>query len=117
MQEFQPLRNDRTKVSSTSSPGLPRILIFTHISEQRDGQALLETLASCIKSNNIRPEYVIFTTYQERRDGSKRIGKHHGNVLAPFPTLTHIATRQRREDPRNLNSRLTSFVLQSLEES
>ena len=84
-----------TVINSTSSPGLPRILIFTHISDQRDGQALLETLASCIKNNNIRPEYVIFTTYQERQDGSKRIGKHHSKFPVLSLVLTHIATRQK----------------------
>ncbi|RPB18924.1 hypothetical protein L211DRAFT_795314, partial [Terfezia boudieri ATCC MYA-4762] len=70
-----------------SSLALPCILIFTHISDQRDGQALLGTLASCIKNNNIRLEYVIFTTYQERQDGSKRIGKHNKYVKIPSPEL------------------------------
>ncbi|KAF8426995.1 putative tetrahydrofolylpolyglutamate synthase [Tirmania nivea] len=66
---------------------LPRILIFTHISDQRDGQALLETLASCIKNNNMWPEYVIFTTYQERQDGSTRIDK---NVKIPNTSIPNL---------------------------
>ncbi|RPB21264.1 folylpolyglutamate synthase [Terfezia boudieri ATCC MYA-4762] len=74
-------------VECATPRSLPRILIFTHISDQRDGQALLTTLASCIKNNNIRLEYVIFTTFQERQDGSTRIDK---NVKIPHISIPDL---------------------------
>ena len=53
----------------------PRILIFTHFSEERDGFALLQALYKALSDFQACPEHVIFTTYQERRDGSTRFGK------------------------------------------
>lgn len=53
-----------------------RVLIFSHFSEQRDGVALVECLARALSEYNAKPDHVIFTTYQEREDGSTRIGKH-----------------------------------------
>jgi folylpolyglutamate synthase len=35
----------------------------------------LESLAHALHENDARPDHVIFTTYQEREDGSTRIGK------------------------------------------
>lgn len=53
----------------------PQILIYAHFSEGRDGVALLETLAKSLMESGVRPQYIIFTTYQERQDGAARIGK------------------------------------------
>lgn len=50
------------------------VLIFGHYSEERDGMTLLEELARGLFENDARPDKVIFTTYNERRDGAKRIG-------------------------------------------
>ncbi|KUL90484.1 hypothetical protein ZTR_00032 [Talaromyces verruculosus] len=50
-----------------------RALIFSHYSEERDGMTLLEELARGLFENDARPDKVIFTTYNERRDGAKRI--------------------------------------------
>ena len=49
-------------------------LIFSHYSEERDGKSLLEDLAHALFENDVRPAHVIFTTYQEREDGSTRPG-------------------------------------------
>ncbi|KAJ5990336.1 hypothetical protein N7499_010863 [Penicillium canescens] len=57
------------------NPRRCRVLIFSHFSEERDGVALMECLAHALSEYNVRPDHVIFTTYQERIDGSTRIGK------------------------------------------
>lgn len=51
------------------------ILIFAHLSRERDGAALLECLVKSLKECRIRPQHVIFTTYQERHNGSITAGK------------------------------------------
>ncbi|PGH27152.1 hypothetical protein AJ80_01108 [Polytolypa hystricis UAMH7299] len=43
--------------------------------EKRDGMTLVECLVHALSEHNTRPDHVIFTTYQEREDGSTRIGK------------------------------------------
>jgi len=72
----------------------PHILIYTHISDNRDGGAMLECLAQSLKSNSVQLEYVIFTTYKERQDGSTRIdksfntpGSHPLVVPVEFPDI------------------------------
>lgn len=50
-----------------------RILIFSHFSA-RDGTVLLRSIAKAFERNDFRVNYVIFTTYDERRDGETRIG-------------------------------------------
>lgn len=54
-----------------------RVLIFSHFSEERDGIKLLECIARALFENDARPDYVIFTTYHEREDGTTRIGRLH----------------------------------------
>lgn len=56
-------------------PSRYRVLIFSHFSEERDGVDLLECLARALSEHNANPDHVIFTTYQERDDGSTRIGE------------------------------------------
>ena len=50
-----------------------RILIFSHFSE-RDGTALLRCIAKSLRDSNLQIQHVIFSTYDERRDGRTRIG-------------------------------------------
>jgi folylpolyglutamate synthase len=45
---------------------VPKILIFTHLSDSRDGLAMLETLAKTLKDLVILPNHIIFTTYYEK---------------------------------------------------
>ncbi|KAF3936553.1 hypothetical protein ABW19_dt0202585 [Dactylella cylindrospora] len=66
------------------------ILIYTHFSEERDGTALLESLAAALSENNIKPKYVVFTTYQERKDGSSRIDKTLKTPETPYPDLPAV---------------------------
>ncbi len=70
---------------------LPRVLIFSHISE-RDGAALLETLASTLKSRKINLHCVIITTYDQRIDGIDDIGELDLGVLARFTSLMNAQT-------------------------
>jgi len=56
-------------LSSTAT----HVLIFSQFST-RDGTALLRSIAKSLQDNNIQMQYVIFTTYDERRDGQTRIG-------------------------------------------
>lgn len=66
------LNNCRSVLSSARQ--FPQILIFTHISDNRDGPALCERLARTLTACNSLPDHVILTTYQERINGSTRIG-------------------------------------------
>lgn len=52
------------------------VLIFSHFSEERDAAALLKCLAHALLKHNAIPDHVIFTTYNERKDGSTRIGNY-----------------------------------------
>ncbi|KAJ8178688.1 hypothetical protein LV164_007440 [Aspergillus fumigatus] len=47
-----------------------RSLIFSHLSEARDGVTLVRSLAHALFKNKVKPDHVIFTTYQEREDDS-----------------------------------------------
>lgn len=51
--------------SSTKTSRAPRILIFSHINALRSASALLSTLATSLKENNISIGHVIFSTYDE----------------------------------------------------
>jgi len=86
---------------SRSSPAFPRILIFSHFSEERDGAALLECLAKSLIDYGSAPECVIFTTYREKVDGSTRIGKSRYSRLVPQPYPQLTGSRQIRQDWRN----------------
>ncbi|RDL31543.1 uncharacterized protein BP5553_09752 [Venustampulla echinocandica] len=52
-----------------------RILIFSQFST-RDGTALLRSIAESLQDNKIWMQYIIFTTYDERRDGQTRIDRN-----------------------------------------
>ncbi|GAQ12031.1 folylpolyglutamate synthase [Aspergillus lentulus] len=47
-----------------------RTLIFSHLSEARDGVTLVRSLAHALFKNKVKPDHVIFTTYQEKEDDS-----------------------------------------------
>ncbi|KAK5188804.1 hypothetical protein LTR99_007246 [Exophiala xenobiotica] len=53
----------------------PCMVIFSHVSEERDGPSLLRALAKALERNDIRSPEMVFTTYQERRDGKIRRDK------------------------------------------
>ncbi|KIW76589.1 hypothetical protein Z517_09033 [Fonsecaea pedrosoi CBS 271.37] len=53
----------------------PSMIIFSHMSEERDGPSLLRELASAVKQNGVPCPEMVFTTYQERRDGTIRPDK------------------------------------------
>ena len=51
-----------------------RVLIFSH-NLDRDKAVLLRSVVDTLKSSSIHVEHVIFTTFEERRDGTTSIGK------------------------------------------
>ena len=51
------------------------LIVFSHISEERDGLSLLKSLAKALERTSIRCPEMVFTTYQERRDGIIRLGR------------------------------------------
>ncbi|RJE22826.1 hypothetical protein PHISCL_04845 [Aspergillus sclerotialis] len=67
-----------------------RVLIFSHFSEERDGVDLLECLAHALPTHNVNPDHVIFTTYEERDDGSKRIGEKVSPEARPDSELIYF---------------------------
>lgn len=62
-----------------------RVLIFSHFSEERNGVDLMKCLAHALSKYDAKPDYVIFTTYHEREDGTVRMGKKIETA--------HLATR------------------------
>lgn len=62
---------DRSRANSSAA----RIVIFSHISNGRDGVELLLCLKRAVQDSGVSPSHVIFTTYQERRDGRMRPDK------------------------------------------
>ncbi|OQD86758.1 hypothetical protein PENANT_c007G05477 [Penicillium antarcticum] len=59
----------------------------SHFSEERDGVDLMESLAHALSEYNAKPDHVIFTTYEERIDGTTRIDKTLKVPEKPFPDL------------------------------
>ena len=53
---------------------VPRVLIFSHISE-RDGAAILQALAKTLRENDVLMDHLIISTYEERLDGTKGSGE------------------------------------------
>ena len=60
-----------------------RVLIFSHFSEERDGVDLVKCLAHALSKHDAKPDHVIFTTYDEREDGTVRIGKEKEAASIP----------------------------------
>ncbi|KAH1707709.1 hypothetical protein KXW31_009151, partial [Aspergillus fumigatus] len=59
-----------------------RALVFSHLSEERDGVALVRSLAHTLFKNKVKPGHVIFTTYQEKDgDPIDRTTKDSGSLL------------------------------------
>lgn len=56
------------------TPGTKFILIFSHISTERDARSVFEALAKALHRLNRPIDHLIFTTLQERRDGSLQLG-------------------------------------------
>lgn len=53
---------------------IPRVLIFSHISE-RDGAAILRAIAKTLSDHKVSIHHLIISTYEERLDGTRDIGK------------------------------------------
>ena len=53
---------------------VPRVVIFSHISE-RDGAAILRTLAQTLRDSSVSVDHLVISTYEERLDGTKDIGE------------------------------------------
>lgn len=70
----------------------------------------MECLANTLFAHNSMPEHVIFTTYQERKDGSTRIDKTLKVPETPYPDLCSIyASRWKQRDPQATVSCKTSI--------
>uniref|UniRef100_A0A093XZ96 tetrahydrofolate synthase n=2 Tax=Talaromyces marneffei PM1 TaxID=1077442 RepID=A0A093XZ96_TALMA len=95
---FEIIQDDNIDRSETKKC---RVLIFSHYSEERDGITLVEELARGLLENDAQPDKVIFTTYDERKDGTKRIDKTLKVPETPFPDVrTAYATRWEQLDPK-----------------
>lgn len=64
-----------SSVRDACQQGSPCMVIFSHLSEERDGLSLLRALAGALERNDIQRPEMVFTTYQERRDGKIRFGR------------------------------------------
>lgn len=68
---------------------LPCVLIFSHISE-RDGAALLASLANTLSLRKLKITCVIITTYDQRIDGVDDIGELDFGILAQFTSNMYL---------------------------
>lgn len=59
----------------------------------------MECLARALFASNARPEYVIFTTYQERQDGTTRIGLFRRFSMIPEINLANQITDKTLKTP------------------
>ena len=66
---------DYVKVVANSAMSVPRILIFSHISD-RDGAALLRLIAQTLKEQNVSIQHLILSTYDETLNGTP-LGSAH----------------------------------------
>ena len=60
----------QSNVFRNASP-VTRVLIFSQISEHRDGAVVLEALARSLQERDARIHHVVFTTYQKSHDGTR----------------------------------------------
>ncbi|RAL09340.1 bifunctional folylpolyglutamate synthase/dihydrofolate synthase [Aspergillus homomorphus CBS 101889] len=100
---------------NTKSSGVQRgrVLIFSHFSENRDGLDLVEYLAQALSELDAMPDHVIFTTYNEREDGSTRIDKTLKAPEKPFPDLCSIYSTRWKE----FDSQATVSTTETIEEA
>src|SRR5690606_1980408 len=83
--------------SPRESPRKPYILIFTHISAEREAASLLEALANSLAYLGRCPQYVIFTTFQERADGSLRLGTWPFSIVPGFRSVLTLPQEQHQK--------------------
>ena len=74
------------KVVANRAKSVPRILIFSHISD-RDGAALLKLIAQTLKERNILIQNLILSTYDETLDGSPSGNAHITTYDVFFPLI------------------------------
>jgi hypothetical protein len=71
----------------TTSP-VAQILIFSLITDQRDGAAVFECLATSLAHREM--QYAIFTTYKRDQDSGSRNSMHNYVVSLTFLLLTLV---------------------------
>ena len=80
---------DYVKVVANSAMSVPRILIFSHISE-RDGAALLKLIAQTLKERNVSIQHLILSTYDETLNGTPSGSAH----ISPYDILFRLIPLQ-----------------------
>jgi folylpolyglutamate synthase len=68
------------------------MLIFSQITDQRDGAAVFERLATSLVGSGI--QYAIFTTYERGQDFDSRIGTYAYVAILTFPRANCDLDRQ-----------------------
>ena len=80
---------EHVKVVANSARSVPRILIFSHISD-RDGAALLRLIAQTLKERNVSIQHLILSTYDETPHGTPPGSAH----ITPFGILFRLIPLQ-----------------------
>ena len=86
------------KVVANSAIFVPRILIFSHISD-RDGAALLRLIAQTLKKRNVSIQHLILSTYDETFHGTPPGSAHippHDILFRLIPLQTDVLNIPRR---------------------
>jgi folylpolyglutamate synthase len=77
----------------TTQP-VARILIFSLITDQRNGAAVFERLATSLAGSEV--QYAIFTTYERDQDSDSRNGMHIYVVSLALPLADSSSDSQRK---------------------
>ncbi|KIW25281.1 uncharacterized protein PV07_08472 [Cladophialophora immunda] len=102
-----------SSVCDSSQQGPPCMIIFSHMSEERDGASLLRALASAVERSDIHCPEMVFTTYQERRDGTIRPDK----TLKPPDSILTDLPKQYCDLWRSIYPTARTRYLPSIEEA
>lgn len=65
---------EQPKYSPIQMSQIPRVLFFSHISE-RDAAATLRAITKTLREHEVSIHHLIISTYEERLDGTREIGK------------------------------------------
>ena len=77
----------------------PLILIFTHLSKQRDGLAVLKSLANAFVSCKFVVDHVVFTTFKDRDDGGHDNDKYLSQIATSLSDKILTAQIATSPDP------------------
>lgn len=91
------------------------MLVFSHISE-RDGAAILWTIAKTLRENDVSIDHLVISTYEERLDGTKDIGQLSCSNLTGYALIDLTVGRCTPNTSRNFAEELQQHYIHAWKE-